>query len=224
MISFSVSIAISFLSLVTRINSSSFAEEYVNNHNDDLFDQVNSNNNDLQEDPSLFDSNINDYDSIFLSSSSSSPSFEDDANTDLLADCLTPDRLGARDAETTKECPANNNLMTIPQLPTLDQLINKAVPVDGTDEEQNLALPSPAVVIPADPQAQNKRICPWYRPFYLCCLCDVAQTTEYCQDCLPSRFIPFVFVLDIFAISTLRLAMKMFFLFVLRRRRSNAPC
>lgn len=168
----------SFLSLMTI--ASSFAQIYFNN--DNLFSEVGNNN---IPDLSFFDFNLDD-DPIFSS-------FEDGSDVDLLADCLTSNGgLEARDTGTTTVCPAKNDLMPIPQFPTLDQVIDKATPSDSSDENRIIS-PSDSndenriifpIVIPGDPRARDERLCHEYHPYYLCCLCDFVSS--YCHDCLPS--------------------------------------
>lgn len=123
----------------------------------------------LLQDPAIFNPDLN-SDLIFSSS------FDmDESNTDLFAACPLPgDRIEARDDEKPTSCSTDEELIFHPQpLPALNNL-NDFGPLDIQARR-------------GDPQAINKSLCPWYRPFYLCCICDRKVSDQFCQDCLPSK-------------------------------------
>lgn len=195
-------LSLSFSIIATH---SLFALDNINNYSDNFFsDEIDFYNTDdnIFQDPliTLDDSNLS-FDLIF--SSLNADADVDESNINLFASCPPPEnQLGARDEEPQhKEAKRNNfcsteqnNLPATPptphlQLPTLDQLPNEMSGYDQT--EKSLPLPgfSAAIVVkPGDIRAKNGNICPPYRPFYLCCICDTSAPSSACLDCLPSQF------------------------------------
>ena len=108
---------------------------------------------------------------------------EDEPNADLkLAGCPSTDRLEGRDEQLT--CPTNE--LTIPHLPTFDDLTNEIISPPHSSDEQQRQKP-PGVFVFDDPLAKNKNFCKPDRPLLLCCYCNPLIRYRICQDCLPSR-------------------------------------
>lgn len=185
--------------------------------NDNLFlndiDTYDINDNIFQDSPppiTFDESDLLAFDSTVFSLFNVDADPDESNNINLLADCLQPpgNQLGARDEEQPQQqpqktaqkrndfCPPNNNIQpatappTIPQLqfPTLDNLRPQTPRDDQTEKRLPLVGYSAAIVVkPDDPRAKNVHICPPYRIFYLCCLCDIStHLSTSCFDCLPS--------------------------------------
>lgn len=129
----------------------------------------------LTQDGSNNDNSMMNFDSF--------SSFVDDineANADLFAGCSSTDRLGARNEKST----CSTNELSIPHLPTLDELTNTIEPLGPDDGPlTNHEVP----LYPTMDPLAKEYICPPHRPFYLCCICQANFRFSLCQDCLPSR-------------------------------------
>ena len=140
-------------------------------------------NNELLQDPAVFNPDL----SSGLSFFSSFDNNVDESNTDLFFAAACPsfpgdDRIEARDEDDEKPTACSSpdeGIIFHPQpLPTLDNNnLNDLGPLDTQ-------------ALRGDPEAINKDFCPWYRPFYLCCICDRKVSDQFCQDCLPSKLPP----------------------------------
>ena len=114
---------------------------------------------------------------------------EDQTNYDLFAaaaGCPATDRLGARD-EKTLLCPANQDELEIPELPTLNQLWNDIDQPDSppfTDQKQQQAPWNQGV---PEPNSGKDGYCPRKKSYHLCCICDGHFSFTFCQDCLPGK-------------------------------------
>lgn len=96
----------------------------------------------------------------------------------VVADCLAPDRLGARDDTTL--CPTDD--FKPPELPTLDRFTNKFIPPDERDDVLKEISP-----FSFSAPAGDDNGCPPFKPYRLCCICDGHFDFEFCQDCLQSK-------------------------------------
>lgn len=101
----------------------------------------------------------------------------DGLNTDLFAEsCSSTDKLEKR---RDRESDCSINELKVPEIPNLDQIIDRIVPVDSTKQE-----PNSEVGVPNGLPAIDKAKCPGGRPYYLCCICDANLLFLVCQDCL----------------------------------------
>lgn len=96
----------------------------------------------------------------------------------VVAGCLAPDRLGARDDATL--CPTND--FKSPELPTLDGFTDKFHPPN----EQDNVLKEISPLRYLAPPGEDKK-CPADRPYQLCCICDGNFEFAFCQDCRQSK-------------------------------------
>ena len=112
-------------------------------------------------------------------------SITDGSNTnDLFAEsCASTDKLGKR-RDGKPECSINE--LKVPEIPNLDQIIDRIVPAGSTKQE-----PNSEVNVPNGLPAIDKAKCPGGRPYYLCCICDANLFFLVCQDCLASKLIFF---------------------------------
>lgn len=112
-----------------------------------------------------YDSNISPNTNLWDLSDKSPVSFETSGdegnNMDLLASgCLSNDRLGARDGQTSCD---NPNKDTIPHIPTFEEMMGAVSALQATQED---------------------KVCFPPRPFHLCCLCGGFTGFGLCEECI----------------------------------------
>ena len=116
-----------------------------------------------------------------------SPLNEDGSYTDLLlavdGACSPTGQLGKRDGKgNSLLCPGNE--FKAPTIPTLDNILDKIVPLGSSDDPQN----SPPEPLLGDDLLwkDGEGRCPSDHPYFLCCICEAQFLLQLCQDCVLS--------------------------------------